>query len=167
MTQIQQVKYPFVVSVDDSTTTTQEGSATAVNQRTEIERLEEIRDATVQLGKEAQLDALLLRTVEVRDHLDTLIELLSSGLSNGNFKTVGGNAASRYIVQQTELSQAWIISSPIEYPDVTVYVTQIGAAGELLEPPLPLDAADWVLVNPYQIRVQFDEIPCKGFVILH
>lgn len=109
------------------------------------------------VGVTARLDG-------VCDRLDTLIEMLSSGMSNGRFQTIN-NAASRYIVQQNELAEDWIISSPIPYPDATIYVTQIGT--QILPMPMSLETADWQPSGSHEITVHFDNGLCKGFVILH
>jgi hypothetical protein len=81
--------------------------------------------------------------------------------SSGNSSNSSGSFF--LVVEQTELSHEWIITSPYPYAEPIIKVTQIGET--TLDKPMVVGTF-WEHLNPYKISIKFDKYPCKGHVIL-
>lgn len=99
----------------------------------------------------------------VCDRLDQIKDLLTSVILKNRVQ-IDSSMVLGYIVQQLELSSLWTLQSPLAYPDVNVFVTQIN--NDILEKPLLVDASI-AFDDAYTVSVVFNEGQCKGFVSLH
>ena len=72
-------------------------------------------------------------------------------------------AHSRYIQQQLTLATTWTVISPIQYPNCTIYLTQIRST--VLSQPTKVQATK-EFIDPYTLQIIFTE-PCLGFVVVN
>lgn len=117
---------------------------------------------------QAIADELLLRDTSAKklqqicEYLDIVVDLLSSAITpDGTLKV--NSPPNKYILQQHELSRIWTVRSPLQFPKITVYVTQIGA--NILAQPQEVESSA-IFVDEYTVEINFAE-SCLGFVVIN
>ena len=99
----------------------------------------------------------------IRNELDNVIKLLNSQTTFNESAKPTSSPIARYIIEQTILSDTWIIKTLLKYPQCKIYITHMGE--EALSQPMEASAQE-EFIDEFTIQINLSE-PCKGFVVVN